>query len=775
MQKKPEVFKKLEQLAELVPTAFYWVDIDTTILGGNRLAIDMIKELSASNESVIGKTAFDMYQPEIAEEIVQNNKKTAKAKKPLVFEETVVDIKTNKTKFRNLIRSPLCNENNKVIAILILVYDITEFKEKTILELEKQLQFKKLVDQTAYEFKSPLSILLLLIHQCSGRPKDTIFEILSNLTAVTPTLLYWFDENNTLLISNKWDSDAVGGNFAGKTPYDYFPFEVADALIKNNNTVMQSGKILAFEETLINSVNGKVNYFRAFKAPVYDDNGKNVGIIGTSVNINAEKNAEHLRLENEFQKVKLKEQEKYEMIVSQLAHDIRSPTASLSMIIDTCKNIPEQERITLIHAANRITDIANNLLKNYKKSNLESVDSNLEQRPMLASLTLSSIVSEKRKQYSGASTIIEVKYEPSCEFLFINANSLNFERMMSNLIDNAFEAINNKKGRIDITLSKEPDNIKISIKDNGKGMPQAILDKIMNDIKITEGKEKGHGIGFTQVRETLKNNNGKMLIKSAANKGTKIALSFPIIDPPEWIAKKIMLPKNSTIVVLDDDPSIHSAWELCFKEYKNTTTLKHFESSQEVVEFLNSHPEKDSIFLLADFELIDQEMNGLQVIEKTNMSQRSFLVTSHYNRKQIIEKSVKTGIKILPKQLASSIQIVMETSKNRTVDIVIIEDDEIFAKSLVMYLNERSITTDIYKSPKSFLNHLSEYSKKTKICTDNKFAKGSITGIDLVKKLHKDGYKNLFLLSGKEFAENEIPDFLNVIMKGNMEELKQLF
>lgn len=664
-EKKYKIFQKLEQLAELVPTPFYWVKVDSTILGANKLAIDLIKEVSSSCKTIIGKTAFDMYPTEAAQELINNNKKTAKKQKPLLFEETVTDIKTGKQKFRNVIRSPLY-EDGKVVGILILVTDVTEYREKTRFKLEEQLKFKKLVDQTAYEFKSPLAILLVLTNQCSGKPKDKVFETLSVMADLIPISLFWFDENNILLSSNKWDSESVGGKFVGKTPFDYFPHEIANNLVKNNRKVMEIGKILCYEEQLFNNVTGEINYYRAFKAPLYDDHDKAIGVLGTSANITIEKQAERLRLENELQKVKLKEQDRYECMISQLVHDIRSPLASLSIITKTCKRIPEQERITLSCIADRITDIANNLLKSYKNStNDRNIGKTNYQQKVLVSLSLANIVSEKRKQYQNAKVKSKIclNIDRDCEFLFTKTNELDFERMISNLISNAVEAIESRQGKIQVNIGKNNNRIKVTIEDNGKGMSQEIIDKIVSGVAITSNKQHGHGIGLTQVTDTLKASNAQILINSVVGKGTKITLLLPIIDMPAWIAQKISLPVGSTVVILDDDPSIHSAWDVCFKKYKDKVHLQHFKSAEKTINFIKSHYEKDYIFLLADFELLDQNTDGIQVIEKTAMQKQALLVTSYYNRPQVIHIAAKFGIKILPKQLSHLVPIEIYVKK----------------------------------------------------------------------------------------------------------------
>ena len=72
------------------------------------------------------------------------------------------------------------------------------------------------------------------------------------------------------------------------------------------------------------------------------------------------------------------------------------------------------------------------------------------------------------------------------------------------------------------------------------------------------------------------------------------------------------------------------------------------------MDFLNdlSPAEKQHVFLLSDYELLKQELNGLHVVAQSNID-RSILVTSHYADPLLQERSSKTGTKILPKQLAS--------------------------------------------------------------------------------------------------------------------------
>jgi hypothetical protein len=233
--------------------------------------------------------------------------------------------------------------------------------------------------------------------------------------------------------------------------------------------------------------------------------------------------------------------------------------------------------------------------------------------------------------------------------------------MLSNLINNSIDALEGKHGKIVIGLESTKNTIQITIKDNGKGMSEIVKNKILNNIAVTEGKTNGHGIGMTQVRETINRNEGKLSIDSELGKGTIITLDFPRIKPPHWICEEIRLNNSDIIVILDDDISIHGAWDKRFEPITKVLPniqVQHFRVGIETLNFINAlnNEEKQNVLLLTDFELLKQEIDGLEIARQTQIK-RSILVTSYYFNKFICQKASKAGVSILPKQLASEVLI----------------------------------------------------------------------------------------------------------------------
>jgi anti-sigma regulatory factor (Ser/Thr protein kinase) len=265
-------------------------------------------------------------------------------------------------------------------------------------------------------------------------------------------------------------------------------------------------------------------------------------------------------------------------------------------------------------------------------------------------------------QYRNRALRFELKVADEAQFAFIDAQRMELRRSLSNLINNAVDASTKKaEGVITLRLMADTKSVDLMIIDQGQGMPDDALEKIRNKHSFTEGKKDGHGIGLQQVWDMLDHNQGSMAVESILHKGTCFHLSFPSIPAPDWMMQTIHLPMNSIIVILDDDDSIHTAWDLRFGSVlASHTTLEvhHFMQGNDAIHFLSnlSPQNKERVVLFSDYELLRQERNGLQVIE-ASQPKHATLVTSYYASFDVRDAAMKLGVKILPKQMAPVVPI----------------------------------------------------------------------------------------------------------------------
>ncbi len=614
-----------------------------------------------------------------------------------------------------------------------------------------------------------------------------ILDALNMVAQIFPAPMYWHDTKGIVLGVNIRCLKDMGKSIEevlGKTPYELYPKEIADYVWKNSEQVFKNGEALSQEEYSYD-ISGKViGTYLSIKTPLYDEDGQVLGVLGTSINITAEKEAERLKIANEKQQTLLEQEEKFRKVANKVAHDIQSPLSSLSTIVKNCVAIPETQRIALREAAINIKDIANYLLVQYEKKESEAHGPE-ERRAILVSMVLSEILSSKKYQYEKRPIQFNIHFNPDTQFAFIRIGQSAFKRMLSNLINNAVDACEGNPGTVKVTLIADNEWVKIVILDSGKGMPQEIHDKIMNKIAFTAGKQSGHGIGLTQVWETLEDNQGELDIDSTSGQGTTITLTFPRISAPNWIAEKIVLNQNDTVVILDDDSSIHGAWDMRFEPIlKQHTTLqvKHFNQGSQALKFIHGldRTDKEHVFLLSDYELINQNLNGLEVIAETRI-EHAILVTSHYANAEIQKEALKTGTRILPKELVSevSMQILTTEEQNalrdrcKQVEMVIVDDNPAFTKTVAQHILWDKVT-DQYNSPEEFLKNAHRYTRDTKIYLDNNYDNSFLRGLDIAKELHEKGFKQLYLLSGDIFEPNEIPDYLSVIKKADIDNIREL-
>lgn len=674
--------------------------------------------------------------------------------------------------------------------------------------------------------------------------KEQIFRHMGYMVEKIPCNLYWLDLNLKIIGANQKTLDSIGAkrieDILGKTVYNIYPKNIADDLTEHFNQVISTQTDIKQEHTIKDMTTGRLRIYVDTVSPILDNSNVLIGIIGTSIETTAEKEAERLkhenqeleaqnkldqiirekdaeserlRLENENHKVETerlrlenkvhklekeaaetiaKEQQSFRKIADRVAHDLRPPVASITYLAKSqASRLPEDERITLRDAGNRINDLANYLLSYYKPSSF-----NLEvHKPsaLLISGAITEILSEKRLQYPNLPIKFINQFQPDSYFTFISIPIVAFKSMLSNLINNSVDALGKKEGEVIVGLECQIDTVKISIQDNGKGMLPELVDKIINNITITSGKQDGHGIGLTQVRETLVQNGGSFVIDSTPGIGTKIILAFPKLIPPVWICEKLELNNDDVIIVVDDDQSIHGSWDSRFAVAATHFKLKHFNQGNDVIDFINTLPliDKQKIFLLTDYELLEQGLNGLDIINKTGIK-RSVLVTSRYEDKQVQELALATNTKILPKLLALEVPILVtgtdktniaknqDTNNLLTIELIVVDDYEPLTNNLMKtVLKGRNVA--VFNDVHSFLDNVYKYKRDSKIIMDNNYNNyyGDIeginlsnTGFSLAHRLHNDGFTNLYLASGDKFSS--VPNYLKVIAKHHYNDIEAL-
>lgn len=372
--------------------------------------------------------------------------------------------------------------------------------------------------------------------QATLKPLKTVFDALELVAPIVPVPLYWHDTQGHVLGLNDACLEIMGapGRAAiiGKTPFDFYPEDTATMIWSHSEEVIRRKEILSQDEPINQIESGEYMYAKAIKAPFYDSNGKVVGIIGCSVDITAEKLADQLKKSlNEAQRIALAEKEKYIAIARKVAHDVASPLTALQIISKafTSTNVPEDAVKIFQTSLDRISAITSELLTTYRLAeNGQPIgDASEHKQTICVYEHVAQIIEEKKIQSQSDQVHFKLHAELIARTAIANLQINQFHRALSNLLNNAVDAMENAAGTVIIKLEATQTGITLTVSDTGKGMPDTVKQTILAGNRITEGKKSGNGMGMQVVWDLLNQNEGTMQIYSERGCGTSIQITFP--------------------------------------------------------------------------------------------------------------------------------------------------------------------------------------------------------------------------------------------------------
>jgi signal transduction histidine kinase len=110
--------------------------------------------------------------------------------------------------------------------------------------------------------------------------------------------------------------------------------------------------------------------------------------------------------------------------------------------------------------------------------------------------------------------------------LVIDADPLQIREIFTNLITNAYQALENKKGTVTVKAVLKPDNrLSISVKDDGMGINKEDMANIYKPFFTR--KSKGTGLGLVICRDMVNMHNGTIDIKSSPGRGSIFTVNLP--------------------------------------------------------------------------------------------------------------------------------------------------------------------------------------------------------------------------------------------------------
>lgn len=130
----------------------------------------------------------------------------------------------------------------------------------------------------------------------------------------------------------------------------------------------------------------------------------------------------------------------------------------------------------------------------------------------------------------------------------LKGNRQNLQQVFINLVQNACQALPSKEKGIFVASSFDHStgNIMVDVRDEGVGISQKYLDRIMDPFFTTKRGDGGTGLGLAVSSNIVKAHGGTMDVVSEMARGSRFRVILP----------SIISEKNAKILVMDDDPGV---------------------------------------------------------------------------------------------------------------------------------------------------------------------------------------------------------------------------
>ncbi|MDC0395828.1 ATP-binding protein [Candidatus Pelagibacter sp.] len=250
--------------------------------------------------------------------------------------------------------------------------------------------------------------------------------------------------------------------------------------------------------------------------------------------LNKNFNSMIVQLKSQQEKLLITERhEAWGNLARKLAHEIKNPLTPIQLTIDRLKDKYSEKIITNEKEKfKEYLEIINKQIKQIENLVNQFSDFARMPKPILKDNDLILIITENIKLLQELDNKIEINFAPVNKKIILNSDYEQLSRVFFNLIKNGIESIQEKgikndnyKGKINIEVYDNSDEIGAIIKDNGIGFKifENNIKKILNPYVTT--KKKGTGLGLAIVNKIINDHNG-LIDFTPIDNGAKIQIKF---------------------------------------------------------------------------------------------------------------------------------------------------------------------------------------------------------------------------------------------------------
>ncbi|MFV0422460.1 PAS domain S-box protein [Oleidesulfovibrio sp.] len=438
-----------------------------------------------------------------------------------------------------------------------------------------------------------------------------------------PQLVSWKDASLRYIGANKsfaqfFGIDELEGAI-GRSDIEILPDEAQALRLRDEDEeVIRSNTPRYRYKWSTTAADGKSVWLETNRVPLHDEKGHVVGLLTTAEDVTQKINLERQLLQSQ-------KMEAIGTLAGGISHDFNNILTSIINSIELALTDVEAASITFndlmraLKAAQRGSHLVKQILT-FSRPSVEgfvTTDIN-EALNEAASLIKASLP-------RNIDIRLAIPPRPSLTY----ADPTQIHQVIMNLCTNSFQALRETGGVLEINLEQEPlaeeaaqelavsagNYLKLTVSDDGPGIPLVIADKIFDPFFTTKGKTEGTGLGLAVVHGIVKAHRGAVRVTSEPFKRTAFEIWLPMLDAegtplPISDAGDLQGGDERILFVEDDDDQLHTIPRVL---ESLGFTVRALKSPSRAAQLLRENPRAYDL-VITDYDM--PETNGLELADE---------------------------------------------------------------------------------------------------------------------------------------------------------------
>lgn len=440
-----------------------------------------------------------------------------------------------------------------------------------------------------------------------------------------PDRIFFKDADLRFIKISKEQARALGlaspAHAIGKTLDELQPGDASRRAMDRERSVLQSGKPLMAQVEKSVDASGRAHWDSVSNAPITDDAGACVGLVGIARDITPE-----IELQQHLQQ--MTKMDAIGRLAGGVAHDFNNLLQAILgytelLLSGMDEKVPQYGDLKEIErAAKRAADLTRQLLTFSRKQRIE---------PQVVDMNETILSTQKMlTRLMGDRILIQIDLHPNLKSVMVDPSQM--EQILLNLAVNAKDAMasgGTLTFRTDMAVLDDaaasaqmealPGTfVRLTVSDTGNGIPAELIPHVFEPFFTTKERGKGTGLGLSVIYGIVKQCGGWVNVTSAINAGTHFSLYFPAQDikaadlvedtRPIFNVPSTLPGIGKTILLVEDEPGVRNLAALVLQSagyYVHVCTG----ADEAKAVFSKEHPRIDLLF--SDIVLIGQ--NGIDL------------------------------------------------------------------------------------------------------------------------------------------------------------------